>query len=331
MKKDEVIIRLISKLDDIFDISDHQELKSAFEEILYNYDIAPKSTALATINNMQDKMMYYLASCKIAGLSDLTIKSYGRGLVAFSSDIYKNVEDVTAMDIRIHLANYAKTGVKNSTIASRTDILRAFFTFLQKEEYILRNPMDKIKAIKVEESLREPLTPEELELFFTGCKTLRQKSLVSLFVSTGCRLEEVEKLKRSDVDFNNLKIVVNGKGNKIRTVYFNAKAKIHLQKYLMSRLDNCDALFVTERKPIKFMGKRSIQREIDKIREQSGLKRNVFPHLLRHTYATNALAKGIEITTIQQLMGHSDLNTTQVYAKTSNSNIEYEYRKYMNG
>ena len=132
--------------------------------------------------------------------------------------------------------------------------------------------------------------------------------------------------------WNNAKqIVVNGKGNKIRTVYFNAKAKIHLQKYLMSRLDNCDALFVTERKPIKFMGKRSIQREIDKVREQSGLKRNVFPHLLRHTYATNALAKGIEITTIQQLMGHSDLNTTQVYAKTSNSNIEYEYRKYMNG
>lgn len=331
MRKDEVIVRIINRLDEMYGgIVNLHNIKSELDNILYDFDVTPKSTALVPINNMQDRIMLYLASKKIEGLSDKTILSYGRNLGKFMNDFTKNVEDITAMDIRMHLANYSKTGVKTSTIASRTDILRGFFGWLYSEEYISRNPMDKIKTIKVEDSLREPLTPEELEIFYTGCKTPRQKALVSLFIATGCRLEEVEKLKKSDIDFINSKINVTGKGNKTRTVYFNAKAKVHLQKYLMTRLDNCDALFVTERKPIKYMGRRSIQREIDKIRNQSGLKKNVFPHLLRHTYGTMALAKGVDITTIQQLLGHSDLSTTQVYAKTSKTNVEYEYKKYMN-
>lgn len=332
MRKDEVIIRIVNKLDEMYgDVINMNHIKSELDNILYDFDITPKSTALVPMNNIQDRIMLYLAVKKTEGLSDKTILSYGRNLGKFMNDFDKNVEDITAMDIRMHLANYSKTGVRNSTIASRTDILRGFFGWLHSEEYISRNPMDKIKTIKVEDSLREPLTPEELEIFYTGCKTLRQKALVSLFVATGCRLEEVERMKRSDIDFANSQIVVTGKGNKTRTVYFNAKAKVHLQKYLMGRLDDCEALFVTERKPIKFMGRRAIQREIDKVKEQSGLKKNVYPHLLRHTYGTLALAKGVDITIIQKLLGHSELSTTQVYAKTSNTNVEYEYKKYMNG
>lgn len=332
MRKDEIIIRIVSKLDVMYnDTIDQQKVKLALDEILYDYDINVKSTALVPMNNMQDRMMLYLASCKIEGKSDNTIKNYGRNLLKFANYLQKNIEDVTTMDIRMHLVDYAKTGVKNSTLSTRTDILRAFFNWLQNEEYIAKNPMNKIKPIKVEDNKREPLTYEELEILYTGCKTSRQKSLISFFVASGCRLEEVEKLNKNDIDWQGLSVVVNGKGNKDRTVYLNAKAKVHLQKYIMSRLDDCEALFVTERRPHKRMGRRAIQREVDKVREQSGLKKNVFPHLLRHSYATMFLNRGADITTVQATLGHENLSTTQIYAKTSNKTIEYEYRKCMNG
>lgn len=331
MRKNEVIIRVVDKLDEMYgDSINQQDVKQVIEGILYNFDVTTKETALALVNDMQDKMMLYLATKKLEGLSHSSIKSYGRCLRKFSESLTVNVEDVTTMDIRRYLAMYSQTGVKNSTIANITDILRGFFGWLETEEYINISPMRKIKTIKAKHAVREPLTYEELEIFYGGCKTLRQKSLVSFFVATGCRLEEVEKLNKSDIDWQNLQLSVTGKGGKIRTVYINAKAKVHLQKYLMSRLDDCDALFVTERRPIRRLGRRSIQREIDKVGEQSGLKKNVFPHLLRHTYGTMAAAKGVDITTIQKLLGHSELSTTQVYVKTSNTAVEYEYRRHMN-
>lgn len=97
----------------------------------------------------------------------------------------------------------------------------------------------------------------------------------------------------------------------------------------MSRLDDCESVFVTERKPIKFLGRRAIQREIKKIAEQSGLKKEVYPHLIRHTMATHLLNSGMDITVLQEILGHEEASTTQIYAQTSSENVEHEYRKYM--
>ena len=330
MRTDEIIIRIIGKLDLMYgNVINQQDVKVMLEEVLCNYEISPKETALVPLNNMQDMMMLYLASKKIEGSSKNTIESYGRNLLKFSNDIIKNVEDVTAMDIRIHLANYAKTGVKNTTIATRTDILRGFFGWLQSEEYIVKNPMDRIKTIKAEPEPREPLTYEELEILRTGCKTLRQRALLEFAYATACRLSEIVQVNIFDIDWNEMCLDVVGKGNKERRVYFNAKAKVHLKRYLNSRKDSCDALFVTERKPIKRLENRGIQREIKKIQQQSGLKKNVFMHLLRHSQATNLLNSGADITTVQSILGHSELSTTQIYSKTSDSNVKYEYKKYM--
>ncbi|WP_352404547.1 tyrosine-type recombinase/integrase [Sporanaerobacter acetigenes] len=96
----------------------------------------------------------------------------------------------------------------------------------------------------------------------------------------------------------------------------------------MSRLDNDPAVFVTEREPIKFMGRRAIQREVKKIAEQSGLNREVYPHLIRHTAATHWLNSGMSLSVVQELLGHEDAATTQIYAQLSNREVENEYRKY---
>lgn len=325
----EATIKIVSKLDLIYgNLIDQQKVRQVVEEVLYEYDLTPKETLPAILDNMGDRILLYLATKKIDGLSKTTIKHYGMRLGRFSKYLKKNVEDITTMDIRIYLANYSKTGVKNSTIATETDILRGFFNWLENEEYIDKSPMRKIKTIKIEDSMRKALTKEELEILRGGAKSLRKKALLEFFYSTGCRLEEVENVRKDDIDWQKLQLRVVGKGNKERIVYLNATIQVHLRKYIMSRLDDCDSLFVTERKPYKAMGRRAIQREIDLITSQSGLKKNVFPHLLRHTAATHWLNSGMDITTVQSILGHDNLDTTQIYAQVSNIVVEHEFRKY---
>lgn len=328
MKSQEVAIRVVSELGMVYPELDMRQARQVVERILYEYDITTKETLPAVLDNMGDRILMYLATKKTEGLSDITLKSYGRTLGRFANIMNRNVEDITTMDIRVYIANYSKTGVKNTTIANMTDILRGFFNWLDDEEYISKSPMKKIKSIKVEKRLREALTREELEILRQGATTLRQKALLEFFYSTGCRLEEVENVRKTDIDWQRLSLKVIGKGNKERTVYINATALVHLKKYLMSRLDDCDYLFVTERQPIKFMGRRAMQREVDKIMEKSGLKKNVFPHLLRHTAATHWLNSGMDITVVKEILGHDELGTTEIYAQVSNQEVEHAYRKY---
>lgn len=330
MSKEEAVIRIVGKLDLIYSaVMDQQEVRRIVEEVLYDYDLFPVQRALVVQNNMNDRILLYLASKKIDGLSQNTLENYSRHLNKFAMSMRKNVEDITTMDVRMYLSAYAKTGVKNSTIGTETDILRAFFKWLEDEEYINKSPLRKIKPIKVEKRLRKALTNEEMEILREGCKTYRERAMLEFFYSTGCRLEEVEQLNKSDIDWQQLQLRVIGKGNKERVVYINAKAKVHLQKYLMTRLDDCEALFITERSPISRLGRRSIERDFKKIGKASGLKKNVYPHLIRHTMATHLLNSGADLVTVQALLGHEDASTTQIYAQISNINIEHEYRKYM--
>lgn len=329
MSISEVTVKMIDRLGQAYgDLIDQQEVRQMIEEVLYDYDITPKETLPATLDDMNEKAYMYLASKKIDGLSENSLKSYGQHLKRFTEHIRKNVADITTMDIRIYLAEYAKTGVKKSTIATETDIIRGFFNWLETEEYINKSPMKKIKTIKQDKNMRKALTKKELEILRGGAKTLRQKALLEFFYSTGCRLEEVEHVKKDDIDWQQLILKVKGKGNKERIVYINATTQVHLRKYLMSRLDECEALFVTSRKPYKPMSRRTIQREIDKIADQSDLNKNIYPHLLRHTAATHWLNAGMEITTVQAILGHDNLDTTQIYAQTSRVTVENEYRKY---
>lgn len=329
MKSQEAVIRIVGKLDMLYgDVFDQAIVRQAIEEVLYDYTVEDKETSLAVIDNMGDMILLYLATRKTEGLANKTLEGYGRTLGRFSRHMKKNVEDITAMDIRMYIAQRSKENLKNTTLANDTDILRGFFNWLEDEEYIQKSPMRKIKTPKVEKRLREALTKEEFELLRTGAKTLRQKALLELLYSTGCRLEEVEQMKKSDIDWQRLQIRVVGKGNKERVVYINATCQVHLRKYLMSRLDDCDSVLVTERAPIKFMGRRAIQREIKKIGEQSGLNKEVYPHLIRHTFATHMLNSGMSLNILQQILGHDDPSTTLVYAELDNVTVENEYRKY---
>jgi integrase/recombinase XerD len=327
MLKDEKIIEIVDRITTKHSNINGVYLRNMLEEILYNCDIVSIENALVLRSNTVDKLRIYLASRKIDGLSDRTLKGYYQHLMRFSNSIHKNIEDITTSDIRMYLAWYIKTGVKNSTIATEISTLKPFFKWLQIEKYITDNPMDRINNIKVEKRLRKAITQEELEILRDNCSSLRMRALLEVFCSTGCRLDEIYKLNKSDINWQDMSVNVIGKGNKERPVYLNPKAKIHLKKYLLSRDDDCEALFVTERHPIKRVEHRSIQREFKKLQNLSGVDKSIFPHLMRHYFCTTLLSKKVNLKDVRDLMGHTSSDTTLQYDSTGTENIKCEHKR----
>lgn len=328
MKK-EIIIKVLDKASAFIDHEHIQELRNILEEELYNCTISPACTALTVLNDMPGKVMLFLASKKLDGCSKNTLNNYSLVLKKFCGVVHKDVEQIDSMDIRRYLALYSKRGVKNTTLATIISCLKSFFAWLENEEYITKSPMRKIKNIKIEKRVRKALTREELEMLRDACRTLREKALVEFFYSTGCRLDEVQKLNIADVDWSKGKVMVIGKGNKERPVYLNARAILHLKKYLASRNDDNPALFVTERRPYKRLGRRSIERTFSNLGKRAGISKTVYPHLLRHTTASMMLQNGATMAEVQHYLGHDSPATTQIYAEMDTQTIRISHMKHV--
>mgnify|MGYP000877801518 CR=1 FL=1 len=327
--KEEIIIKVLDKASAFLNQENIQELRNILEEELYNCTISPTCTALSVINDMPGRVMLFLAAKKLDGCSKITIENYARILQKFCGVVHKDVEQIDSMDIRRYLALYSKSGVKNSTLATIISCLKSFFGWLENEEYITKSPMRKIKNIKVEKRVRKALTREELEMLRDACRSLREKALVEFFYSTGCRLDEVQKLNIADVDWNSGKAMVIGKGDKERPVYLNARAILHLTKYLTSRSDNNTALFVGSRKPHERLGRRAIERTFTSLGELAGISKAVYPHLLRHTTASTMLQNGASLAEVQHYLGHDSPTTTQIYAEMDTQTIKMSHLKHV--
>lgn len=245
-------------------------------------------------------------------------------------NIEKPLNQITTNDIRVYLYNLQKRrSLSNHSLDERRLVINTFFEWCKNEEYISKNPCKQIQPIKYEIKPREPLEDIELELIRYGCKTCREKAIIELFYSTGCRVSEMVNLNKDDVNFKTGEVLLFGKGNKHRISYLNAKSEVALKKYLYSRSDDNEALIVSERKPYKRLSKTGVERIVRIIGERSNIGRNLYPHLIRHTTATNALKRGMGIAEVQSILGHEKIDTTMIYAKVSQENVKYNHRKYI--
>ena len=182
--------------------------------------------------------------------------------------------------------------------------------------------------MKTASNIKETYTDEELEKMRDNCTELRDLAIIDMLASTGMRIGEMVLLNKMDINFNERECVVFGKGDKERIVYFDARAKIHLQNYINSRTDDNPALFVTLRSPhkrIKIGGIETRLREMGKVMEIE----KVHPHKFRRTLATMAIDKGMPIEQLQQLLGHKRIDTTLQYAMVKQSNVKQAHRKYI--
>lgn len=319
------------KLDGKISESDMATILQELQVFTSGYDIQKKETSLTAYEpQIPECYKAYMVSKKIEGLSKETLKTYDLYLKDFLLYIRKPVREITANDIRIYLFSYQReNGVSNRTMDGRRLVINTFLEWLRTERYIDWNPCSQIHPIKYESKPREPLTGIELELVRDACRTYREKAIIEVFYSTGCRVSEMVNLSKSDVDFVKGEVKLFGKGAKHRISYINARAEVSLKKYLFSRRDENPALFVSDRKPHDRLKKTAIEKVVREIGERSGIGRRVFPHLIRHTTATDALERGMNVAEVQKILGHEKLDTTMIYAKVCQENVKHDHRRYI--
>lgn len=304
---------------------DKPYLQQTIASILAQYDIKP---ALVPHGHpdLAAKVKLFLAGKKLEGLSPLTLDSYALELRIFAEHIPKATEDITTSDIRLFLGDF--NHLKTSSVSKKLSVLKSMFGWLANEGVISKDVTKQIKQPKKEKRVPKALTIEELEMIREACITPRERALIEVYYATGARLSEVQKLNRQDIDYQSMSVMVVGKGTKERRVFFSFKSMYHLKKYLMRRVDDIDALFITLRRPYRRLSTKGIQREIKIIAARSEVKKNVHTHVFRHTFATLMLQNGAGLVAVQKLLGHSDPNTTMTYVSLTDEKKKQSYDQY---
>ena len=293
-----------------------------------NIEIINRNINLINLNN-EELLNMFLSAKSVEGCSNKTLNYYKKTLQKMLIIIDKRIEDIKTDDLRNYLTYYKETNnISKTTIDNVRRIFSSFFSWLEDEDYIIKNPVKRIHRIKKGRVVKDVLTDENLETLCDNCDNIRDLAILELLISTGIRVGELVKLNIDDINFHERECVVFGKGESERVVYFDARCKIHLQQYLATRCDDNPAVFVRFRKPYDRLGINGVEIRLKKLGEKSNI-RNVHPHKFRRTLATKAIDKGMPIEQVQRLLGHVQIDTTMQYAMVNQSNVKIAHRKFI--
>ncbi len=281
----------------------------------------------------EDRFLKYLRIEK--EFSYYTLKSYTEDLEIFKHFLdNKNSKDVGYLDIRRFIAYLRTKGDSKRTIARRLSCLRSFFKFLIREGCIKKNPMLAISGLKLDKPLPKFLSYGDISHLLDGIDkddylSIRDVAILEMLYSTGIRVSELVNLNTLDVDFISGVLKVYGKGKKERLLPVGGKALKALKYYLDKRnslgLGKKSALFLNRRGGR--ITERSIGRIIKKYALKAGININISPHTLRHTFATHLLDRGADLRSVQELLGHASLSTTQIYTHLTLEGLKRVYEK----
>ena len=306
-------------------------LTDVTRKALSEYEITPKATEEEQRNKENVELLgAFISSKKVEGCSDKTIHYYKSSIEKLIATVKKNVCDIATNDIRCYLAEQQEQrGLSKVTIDNLRRIYSSFFSWLEDEDYITKSPVRRIHKVRTDALVKEVLTDENIEVLRDSCQELRDIAMIDLLLSTGMRVGELVKINREDIDFQERQCIVFGKGNKEREVYFNARTKIHLKKYLEQRTDTNPALFVSLHEPHTRLTISGVEVRLRQLGKRVNLNK-VHPHKFRRTLATMAIDKGMPIEQVQKMLGHVKIDTTLHYAMVNQTNVKIAHRKFLN-
>lgn len=282
---------------------------------------------------------------KTKGLSKQTLRTYNYYLNTLKKWTIKSFLELTSEDLKDFLIFYqGQNDCSKTTINNLRRYLSSFFRFLTDEEKIVINPMLRIPPIKEPKKIKKAFTYEEIEKmrWFLGkgtyvkyqnnklsIRALRTQAMFELLLSSGIRVGELVSLKIDNINFDECKAIVHGKGDKERVIYFSEKAKNYMLQYLGLRKDNCSYMFVSEQR--KNQGILSVS-SVGTIFRKMGHATNIYvhPHKFRRTFCTSMIKKGMPIDQVQKLMGHESIDTTLRYLDMDDETIQMTHKKYTN-
>lgn len=286
------------------------------------------------------------------GRSVLTVTNYNRYLERFLDytkvDDPKKLTEEMVREYRLWLNRQpgTKIGRHTDTLKRKTQnyyliALRAFLKYLRKRGIESLNP-ERIELAKVPDRSLDLISPQELDRLMKGPDTntirgLRDKAILELLFSTGLRVSELCNLSQEDVDLSRDEFSVRGKGDKIRVVFLSDTAREAVRAYLKARTDFDDAMFVQYGKNAKQeqvknkdirLTPRSVQRIMKQYATRAGITRKVTPHVIRHSFATDLLSNGADLRSVQALLGHANIATTQVYTHVTDKHLRDIHKKF---
>ena len=320
---DEKIVKVLNEMSEFLSIA---QMKILQEVILKTF--AENEAEHSNISN-DEFLDMFLAAKRVEGCSDRTIQYYRVTIEHMFTQIETAVRKITTEEIRVYLAEYQKrNNCSNVTIDNVRRNISSFFSWLEEEDYILKSPTKRIHKIKTKKVVKNTISDEGIEKLRDNCREIRDLAIIDLLYSTGIRVGELVNLNIDDIDLEGRECVVYGKGDKERRVYFDAKAKVHLKKYIDTRKDNNVALFVTLDAPYDRLKISGVEIRLRELGRKLNLEK-IHPHKFRRTMATRAIDKGMPIEQVQKILGHSQIDTTMQYAMVNQNNVKSSHQKYI--
>ena len=265
-----------------------------------------------------------------------TVISYNRDLDKFNKYLNnKNIKNVTKEDIKKYLNEISKE-INSKSVSRNISTLKSFYKYLKINKIIEKNPMDQINNPKTKKALPKVLTEEEInKILDINLKTnfdFRNKAMLELMYSSGLRVSELIELKINDIDLNNDSVKVFGKGSKERIIPLNDYAKEALNEYITVHrkelFKNGENNYLFLNNHGNKMTRQGFFKTLKKIAKEKNIKTEFSPHTLRHSFATHLLKYGADLRSIQELLGHSDISSTQIYTHISNEQLHNDYKEY---
>jgi site-specific recombinase xerD len=275
-------------------------------------------------------MDMFISAKRIEGCSERTLAYYKTTIEHMLSIIVTPLRQIQTDDLRAYLAEYQlRNNCSKTTVDNIRRNLSSFFSWLEAEDYIIKSPIRRIHKIRTGSKVKETLSEECIEKLRDSCLQIRDLAMIDLLYSTGIRVGELVNLNINDINFEERECIVYGKGNKQRKVYFDAKTKVHLKRYLEQRSDYSEALFVTLDSPFERLKISGVEIRLRKLGRLASLDQSVHPHKFRRSMATRAIDKGMPIEQVQKLLGHQQIDTTMHYAMVNQSNVKISHRKFI--
>ncbi|MDY4794330.1 MAG: tyrosine-type recombinase/integrase [Pararoseburia sp.] len=326
MRKEVVVNKIVNRMVGILDEGQVELLQRAVTIVLYDYNVEPAKNELIEYDNYDQFLIeQYYAALNIEGKSHKTIDRYLSQIRTMMDWIQKPLREITTEDLRYYLAVYQqKRGVSNTTLDGMRKCICAFFSWAEFSDYIEKSPARRIKGIK-HDTVNEPaLTSGEIEKAMLHCKSDRNKAILSFMYETAARVSEVAAVSLSDINFQERTVILHGKGNKDRVSMFTDKSALYLTEYLNHRESASNILFESNRGGA--LTNAGIQSMVRKVGEKSKIE-HLHPHRFRVSRITHLVDRGMPLQDVQELAGHTDINTTQSYYRNTLDNIKHTYRR----
>ena len=320
---EEKLVKIINEMADYLNIA---QMKKLQEVLIKNLsDARPEKEQISN----QEYLKMFIEAKQIEGCSARTLQYYQVTIEHLLKNIDTVIRKITTDEIRTYLAEYQqRNNCSKVTVDNVRRNISSFFSWLEEEDYILKSPMRRIHKIKTKQPVKEIISDEMIERLRDNCRCSRDFAMIDLLYSTGIRVGELVGLNISDIDFEERECVVYGKGDKERRVYFDAKAKLHLQNYINSRTDTNPALFVTLDSPYERLKISGVEIRVRELGRKLNIEK-IHPHKFRRTMATRAIDKGMPIEQVQKILGHSQIGTTMQYAIVNQNNVKTSHRRYI--